>query len=488
MSGSTGVSAMPSARPSTSCEDGPRLHRRLGTLDVTMLLLVAVVNVNLVPVVAGTGRGMALWAAALACFFIPQVVGVLELAARDPAEGGVYVWTRRAFGGAHGLVCGWCYWVNNLFYIPTVILYLVGIVLHAAGGGALEAEPRVMVPAVLAVLWALTGVNVLGFGVSRWLQNAGAAATVLATAAVAALSVAILAHGGGAEPRTSPAAVPGPAFPLFGIACLALVGLELGAVLGGEVRRPRRTIPRAVLMAGAACAAVYLLCTLALTAAVPAQRIGALSGWLQAAAGLATGAGAAALTLPLAALLAVAAAAAACVWMAGAARMPFVMGLDRHLPASLGRTHPRWGTPARALVVQGAASTALVLVSAAGGSVRETYLVLLNATAVIQLVVFLYLFAALLRAPAGPRARTHGFFARPLIYRAAGAVGLAATAAAIVSALLPAAEVQTAWRYEAKLLGATALFLLPALALAAHAAGTRVASASTLLAPPVLEG
>ena len=440
-----------------------RLPRRLRTSDLTMLLLVAVVNVNLVPAVAGAPGGMALWAAALLCFFVPQAVAVLELSARDPSEGGVYVWTRGAFGPAHALVCGWCYWVNNLFYVPTVILYLVGIVLHAAGGSALESDPRVMVPAVLAVLWALTGLNVLGFGVSRWLQNAGAVCTLLATAAVAGLSAAILASRAGPPQAASSSAVAWGSIPFFGITCLALVGLELGSVVGGEVRQPRRAIPRAVVGAGAACAAVYLLSTVALAAAVPHAEIGALSGWLQAAERLAGAAGAAMLTLPLAAVLAVSAAAAACVWMAGAARMPFVMGLDRLLPAPLARTHHRWGTPATALVVQGAASSVLVLFSASGSSIREAYLLLLNATAVIQLIVFLYLFAIVVRAPAG---RVHGFFTRPGVYRIAGGVGLAATAAAIVSALVPPDGVQADARYAAKLLGATAAFLLPGIVLA----------------------
>ncbi len=69
---------------------------------------------------------MWLWLAALACFFLPQGIAVIELSRRYPAEGGVYVWTKEIFGDLHGFLCGWCYWTANMFFIPTLLFYLLG--------------------------------------------------------------------------------------------------------------------------------------------------------------------------------------------------------------------------------------------------------------------------------------------------------------------------------------------------------------------------
>ena len=66
-------------------------------------------------------------------FFIPEAVAVLTLSRRYPGEGGIYLWTRKEFGDAHGFLSGWCYWTNNLFYVPVLLVYMAGIFAFAGG-------------------------------------------------------------------------------------------------------------------------------------------------------------------------------------------------------------------------------------------------------------------------------------------------------------------------------------------------------------------
>ena len=74
-------------------ESSPRLERALGVSDLTWLYLVAIVNLNLVPVVASEGlRIMWLWGAGILFFFVPQGICVIELARRTPGEGGLYLY------------------------------------------------------------------------------------------------------------------------------------------------------------------------------------------------------------------------------------------------------------------------------------------------------------------------------------------------------------------------------------------------------------
>ena len=113
------------------------MRRTLGMADLVLLGTVAIVNVNTVPPVARFGRAtLVLWGIAWATFFIPTAVAVLALSRRYPGEGGVYLWTERRFGALHGFVAGWCYWTNNLFYVPVLLVYLAGVAAYAGGSGA----------------------------------------------------------------------------------------------------------------------------------------------------------------------------------------------------------------------------------------------------------------------------------------------------------------------------------------------------------------
>src|SRR5258708_6944247 len=79
-------------------QETPHLRRVLGTWDLTWLCVVAITNMNLVPVVAAGGFiTVWLWLLALAFFFWPQGVAVIELSHRFPGEGGIYLWAKALF-------------------------------------------------------------------------------------------------------------------------------------------------------------------------------------------------------------------------------------------------------------------------------------------------------------------------------------------------------------------------------------------------------
>ena len=110
------------------------LKRALGVWDLMWLAIVAVANMNVLPVIAANGPAtLWLWMTALLFFFLPQGLGVIELSHRYPQEGGVYAWTKEMFGDLHGFLAGWCYWTANIFYIPTLVFYLLGIVTYTGG-------------------------------------------------------------------------------------------------------------------------------------------------------------------------------------------------------------------------------------------------------------------------------------------------------------------------------------------------------------------
>src|SRR5262249_22387216 len=110
------------------------LPRVLGTRDLVLMNIAAIVALRWLATAAQLGpSSLALWVLGLIIFFVPIALVVLELNARLPGEGGLYLWTRDAFGDFHGFVAGWTYWISNLVFFPSLLLFAAGVAVYVAG-------------------------------------------------------------------------------------------------------------------------------------------------------------------------------------------------------------------------------------------------------------------------------------------------------------------------------------------------------------------
>jgi amino acid transporter len=430
---------------------------------LVLLFVVAVFNLNVVPSIAANGGVTVwLWLISLLLFFWPQGIAVIELAHRYPGEGGVYLWAKEVFGDFHGFLSGWCYWTNNMLYVPTVTLYFVGVSVFALGSGhhALADNKAFALTASLALLATLTILNIVGLGVGKWLNNLGAIGTGIAAAVLIGLGTLIWLRFGTSVTAADFRIPANPRFVLnsFGVICFGLVGLELASVMGDEIRDPERTLPGAVAWGGVLSGLLYVGATLTLLIAVSKNDISVLQGIVQAVSQMAGRVGLGWIIAPFALLLSLSIAGIGSAWMGGSARIPFVAGLDSYMPSWLGKVHPRYSTPYAALIVQGVVSLVLVVINfLASGGVQEAFQTMLSLAVVLQLVPFLYVFAALLRfAWTEPTARGH-YGKGVLVF--SGASGLLTTILGIVLAFFPAQQITSIWWYEAKMFGITLVFL-----------------------------
>jgi glutamate:GABA antiporter len=461
-------------RPTAAVEQPASLARALGTGDLTWLYVVAIVNLNVVPVVAGNGfRAIWLWVAAVALFFLPQGIAVVELAERMPGEGGLYLWAKDSFGDFHGFLCGWCYWITNMFFVPTLLFYVGGILAYGGGqAGAGLAESRVFFFAfTVALLWLTIAANIRGLGVGKWVNNAGGIGALLIAFALFILGALVIS----AEPRSfdwralAPGNLGALPFSAFGVVCLALVGLEIGPVMGDEIRDPRRTIPRSVVLGGVLCAVVYIGATVSLLISVPQSQITVVQGTMQAIDQMSSSLGLKWVLLPLAILMMASIVGSTSAWVSGSARILFVTGIDLYLPRALGRIHPRHASPYVALAMFGVLATAIIAMSFVGASVKEAYVTLLDLSVVLQMLSYLYLFLALFRAAfvasgTGSSACPSGVFPLSLL-RLAAVSGLLTTLFGLAMAFVPTRQISSIWIFEAKMLITTALFVVLARAL-----------------------
>ncbi|MFZ0872052.1 MAG: APC family permease [Rhodanobacter sp.] len=378
------------------------MHRVLGVRDLVLLNIAAIVGLRWLSTAAQIGpSSLLLWVLALVIFFVPLALTVLELSSRLPGEGGLYLWSKAAFGDLHGFIAGWSYWTSNLVFFPSLLLFVSGVSVYIAGDRWLPLSSNAIYNAVfcLLALWGATMLNIVGLSRAKWLQNTGGMATWLVTALV-------VSSGGWAWYRfgTATAITPSNVLPHIGsvneLATLAIIafaysGLELGPILGGEIKEPRKTIPRAILIAGVMIAVIYIAGTAALLVALPTRQIDIIGGVPQALAAIGDRIG-----LPLfgpltAGLLALSQLGTLGAWITGTARLPFVVGVDRYLPEPLAALHPKYGTPYVALLTQSTVVTIVLLAALSSATIHETYSILIDMTVILGLLPLLYIFASL---------------------------------------------------------------------------------------------
>jgi amino acid transporter len=442
-------------------DSAPHLIRALGRRDLVLLFVVAVFNLNVVPSIAANGGVTVwLWIISLLLFFWPQGIAVIELAHRYPGEGGVYLWAKEVFGDFHGFLSGWCYWTNNMLYVPTVMLYFVGVSVYVLGPGHQGlADNKIFASiASLALLALLTIFNILGLGVGKWINNLGAIGTFIAAAVLIGLGVVIWSRFGTTITAADFKVPANPKFVLnsFGVICFGLVGLELASVMGDEIKDPQRTLPGAVALGGVLSGALYIGATLTLLIAV-GKNVNVLQGVVQALTHMAAQVGLNWLTLPFAVMLSLSIAGIGSAWMGGSARIPFVAGLDSYMPSWLGNIHPRYSTPYAALILQGIVSAVLVILNFAGAGVQETFQKLLSLAVVLQLIPFLYMFAALVKF-AVTESAPQGQYGRGIMF-VAGFSGLLTTVLGIALVFFPAQQITSLWKYELWMVGGTLFFI-----------------------------
>jgi amino acid transporter len=177
----------------------------------------------------------------------------------------------------------------------------------------------------------------------------------------------------------------------------AFTGLELVSAMSEEVRNPRRTLPRAVFGAGALIALMYIAGTFAILALVPAANLDPQSGVFQAITVGSIALRVGFLGILAAILVTVGNAGGVGSTVAGIARVPFVVGVDRYLPAAFGKIHPRWKTPYVSILVQASISAAILLGSQINETTAGAYQKLIDAGIILYFIPFLYMFAAVIK-------------------------------------------------------------------------------------------
>lgn len=436
----------------------PALPRELTLRDLVLFNIVAIVSLRWFATAAAAGpSSISLWILAALFFFVPQGLAVSDLSARYPDEGGIYAWTKRAFGEGHGFLCGWCYWVNNILYYPNLLIStaVVGAYVIGRGDTALATQWTYVLPATLVALWLATWVNMVGLKTGRWLQNAGAVGTYVPGLLLVGLGIYAAMTRPSATPLSLRTLVPDlgnlSELNLWASIAFAFAGVELCAVMGDEIHDPRKTLPRSIYLSAPFVAFLYIAGTLAVLWLIPTNDVNIVSGFLQAIAVGAKDLGWGVTWLPIAgaALYVVGNIGGVGAWLTGPARVAFVIGLDRYFPPAFGKIHPRWKTPYVVLLTQAVLATIFLILSVLGKgtTVEKAYLVILDTMLLVYFIPYIYLFLCYLKGGTAKGRRFVGFS------------GLALTLFAMGVATVPPPDTDP-WVFRLKVIGGAGFFVV----------------------------
>lgn len=378
----------------------------MGFWDVLLFNIATVLGPRWIAAAGHNGTSsISLWVIAALFFFVPGAFVINELSSRFPHEGGLYVWAKEAFGDFHGFVAGWTYWIYTVFYFPGLLLASASMSAYVIGekGGALSQDRTFLLVVSIALLLVAVLLNIIGLNIGKWLQNAGGVGTYVPLLVLVGVAVLVYFRSGSATHFTAANMMPTwnwDTVNFWSQIAFAFTGLELVSAMSEEVRDPRRTLPRAVFGAGAMIAFMYIVGTFAILTLAPAGDLDPKSGVFHAITVGSVVLKIGFLGMLAAILVTVGNAGGVGSTVAGIARVPFVVGIDRYLPAAFGKIHPRWKTPYVSILVQAGVSGAILLLSQINQSTRSAYQILIDAAIILYFIPFLYMFAAVIKLAA----------------------------------------------------------------------------------------
>ena len=444
----------------------PALKRGIRFRDLALFYVVVALNVRWTSTAAAAGPSiLVIWVAALSCFFIPLAASVMELSSRHPQEGGIYVWTRTAFGDFTGFVAAWMYWMSNLPFFAGVLYFGAASVLIAFGPRAahLNASPLYFMGFAAFWLAVIIVLNIRGVDAGKWLNNVCSIGSLVPLCLLMMMAAVSWMRFGPATHFSVASMTPHWSLDnavFWSGVFFAFGGVEAASAMGDEIQNPRKTMPWAILVGGTIVTLGYIGGTMALLVALPMDAVSGLQGFVNGVQTLSTKLGLGWMLVPVALLVGVNSVGSTAANLSSTSRLPFVAGIDHYLPPVFGAIHRRYRTPWVAIAVYGLASVLVAILGQMGTTVRGAYDVLVSMAVISYFIPYLLLFAAMIRLqsePAGPNVRRVPG-GKPVAI-ALGLVGFVATGTTIVLSLFPGADQPDKLMAVVKVAGATLIQL-----------------------------
>jgi APA family basic amino acid/polyamine antiporter len=406
------------------------LDRRLGPLDAAAIIVANVIGAGILftpPQVAAAVPNafwfLAAWLAGGVLAFA-GAMAYAELATVRPRAGGEYVYLREAFGPLAAFLTGWTSFIAGFTGAIAASAIVLTFYLERFAPGAANSTPFFVVPlpyvpltlspqtlVAIAAIVLMAAIHLRGVGPGTIVGNLLAALKVSALLMFIALGFSIGA-GAGSNLAASSGAVGGTAWLLALIPVMfTYSGWNAASYIAEEIRDPARNVPRAFALGTAAVIIIYLALNVLYLYVLPVGELAKVQGSvLDVIADRLLGARAGDV-MGIVSIVSLAASISAMTF--AGPRVYYAMARDGLFFKSAAVIHPRYRTPAAAILAQAAWASLLVLSGSADALTNYTgfAIVLFAGIAVTSLFVLRR------REPGAPRPfRAIGYPVAPAIF------------------------------------------------------------------------
>ncbi|MTI14963.1 APC family permease [Sansalvadorimonas verongulae] len=372
---------------------------KMGLSSLTLFSVCAVLVVDGLTASASIGpSSISWWFITLVLFVIPYGLISSELGTTYPGEGGIYDWVKRAFGFKWAVRTTWFYWINVGLWMPAVYIMFAGMFAEMF-------FPEMGMPVQIAICVALTWLTVwicnISVDAGVWVTNLGALFKVIVIIVLGSGGFWYASQHGVANEFTAASLMPSidSGLGFLPIIIFNLMGFELIACMGDEIKNPQKDIPKSILISAAIVTGLYVFGTIGILMALPVEEIGLVSGIIatlhtlfgDSACGqfMIYGIGILALFTFIANMA---------TWTMGASRAAMEAAQAGELPEIVAKEDPKHRTPVGANVITGIVSTIVILLyGLTSGESDDLFWSVFAFSSCIFLLPYLFMFPAYLK-------------------------------------------------------------------------------------------
>jgi amino acid transporter len=432
------------------------LRKELSLPNLVFTQVLSIVGLSWVGTAGKVGSAhLTFWLTAIVLFYVPCAFVVIHLNNEMPLEGGMYQWAKLRFNEMTGFLVAFNIWFYNIMFVSEMGLLFannLGYILGPSGAWVANSKVVIATASVGTTLLLIVAARI-GLSLGKWIHGLAGFMILFLFAAMACFAIPRWITGGAAHP---PVALSAPALTLLNINLLgkmgfgAMGGFDTVAIFAGECRGrdAAAIIRRSVWIATPLIAGAFVLGTACVLVFVKPDKIDLISPITQVLnegmkwAGIPGSA-----TSLVATLIVITLVGQALLSFNSCARLPLVAGWDHLLPAWFTRLHPLYKTPVGSIVVVGAITLTLALLTSLDAGNQEGYQLLQNANGVAYGLAYIVMFAIPLAAPGEKPSWA---------LRGAAASGLAMTLLYVVTSVFPIVDVKSPMIFALKVGGVVA--------------------------------
>lgn len=370
------------------------------SLSKTVLFTVCsilVLDSFVAPAIIGVSS-ITIWILTAIVFFIPYGLLSAELGSTYPDDGGIVSWTGRAFGEFPSVLVGWMYWINVAFWMPAVFTAFSGWL-------NLAIFPNMSVFAMaaiaIAMCWVIVWIGVRGIELSVTVSSIMAVVKMAILVLLGLMGIIYGIKYGLQNDFSLRNWVPSWDNTIVYVAAIVynLLGFELIGSIGSKIDNPKRTVPKMTILAGVAITFLYAFGTFGVLAAIPAETVDEVDGFVYALQELCSVFGAAQMpvfyVLIILAILTLVA--NMITWAMGANESFMGAKLDKRSKL-LAHRNKKYGTADNLYYIMGVISTVLIILNySLSGDANDIFWTIFSFSSIVFMLNYLFMFPAALK-------------------------------------------------------------------------------------------